>query len=293
MTVSTRPDKKIAVCNCSRNTLQSLTGRRLRVDGERELVDHNHEHQDDGREGGGEGDVPTFDGSPRERLGDGARHGSAVDGGSADAVGGGAVDELAARAVHAVLGVVLEGLDHSDVHKEGDDDGDEDQSAEEHSDHTGQGHADGEDELVADAVKEEGEEEGQKDESRDQSDEDESLRGLGHVAERIAEGVVLECARADCSGNGDDGLDSVQVIVDLGGVDLGAGGSQRGGGARAGGGGLLLEVEVLLELVPGGNSSGDHESHDRGREHNCAAVTGVECGRHSEGRLEGGWAKKE
>jgi len=263
-----------------KNTLQSLTRGSLRVDGKRELVHDDDEDEDDGGEGGGKGDVPTLDGSPGEGLSDGSGLGNSVDGGGSNNIGGGRIDELAARSINAVLGVVLEGADDSDVDEEGDDHGDQDDGSEENSDHTGEGHADSEDELVADAVKEEGEEDNHEDEGGQEGDENESLGGLGDVAELGGEGVVLEVGGADGSGDGDHSLDSVEVVVDLGRVDLVGRGSKGRSRASTGGGGGGLEVKGLLELVPGGDGSSDHEGEDDRSEHDRTAVSGVEGSAH-------------
>lgn len=197
--------------------LQGLTRGSLRVDGERELVDNDDQDEDDGGQSGGQGDVPTVDGSPGQGLGHGAG-GAVVD--VVVLVGGGGINELAARTVNASLSVVLEGTDNPDVDKEGNDHRDQDESSEENSDDTGEGHADGEDELVADAVKEEGEEEHQKDEGSQQSNQNECLRSLGDVTELSAQSVVLEVGGADSSKVGDDGLHAIEVIIDLGRVNL-------------------------------------------------------------------------
>jgi len=196
--------------------LQGLTGGSLGVDGQRELVHHHNQQQDDGRESGADGDEPTIDGTPLKRLGDG----SGLTVGGSLALSGRAVNELAARAINAVLGVVLECLNDTNVDEESDDHGDQDQSAEHNGDHTGQGHADGEDELVADTVEEECEQDHHQDEATDQSDQNESLGGLGDVTERAVQWVVLELAASDGSLKSNHSLHAVQVIENLGGVDL-------------------------------------------------------------------------
>jgi len=271
--------------------LQSLTAAGLRVDGKRELVHHDDEDEDDSGDGGGEGDVPALNGTPGDVLVNVASLGGATDNDGAGEGGAGVTDELAARAVNAAGSVILESADNANVHEEGDDHGDGDQGSEEHSDNTGEGHADSEDELVADAVKEEGEEEHQQDEAGNEGNEDESLRGLGHVADVVRGLVVLEGgggAGDSASVGGDSGLDTVEVVVDLGLVDGEGAGGEGASGSSSGG---LLELVGLLKLVPRSHSSSDHESHDRGSEDNSAAVARGEGGGHR--RKRGGKEKKQ
>lgn len=259
--------------------LQSLARRSLRVDGERELVDDDDQHEDDSGNSGSEGDVPALDGSPGEGLGDSAGLGGSVHGhGLVGEVRVGRVNKLAARAVNAVLGIILESLDDSNVDQEGNDDGDGDQSAESNGNNTGQGHANSEDQLVSDSVEEEGEQEGQQDESGDQGHEDESLRSLGDVADVVRGLVVVEDGGGAASNRG-GGLNSVQVVVDLGLVDGGGGGGQSASSSGGGGGGGL-EVKSLLEGVPGSHGGGNHEGDNGGREDDGAAVTRGEGSRH-------------
>jgi len=210
-------------------------------------------------------------------LGDGSGLGGTVDGEGSLDIDGRRVNELAARSINAVVRIVLEGHDDSNVHEEGDDDRDGDQSAESNGNNAGQGHSDGEDELVADAVKEKGEKEGQEDESGDQGHQDESLRGLGDVAE-VTGAIVVEDGGGTSSDRG-GGLHSVQVVVDLGLVDGGGGGSQRSSSAGARDS-LLLEIKGLLESVPGSDGSGDHETDDGTSENDGAAVARSEGGGH-------------
>jgi len=202
-------------------------------------------------------------------LGDGSGLGGTVDGEGSLDIDGRRVNELAARSINAVVRIVLEGHDDSNVHEEGDDDRDGDQSAESNGNNAGQGHSDGEDELVADAVKEKGEKEGQEDESGDQGHQDESLRGLGDVADVLVGVVVLEVSVGLGNSAGGDrggGLDTVEVVVDLGLVE-GGGLLLRGeGSSGAGRAGRLLEGEGLLESIPGGDGGGDHQSDDRSGE---------------------------
>jgi len=258
--------------------LQSLSRRCLGVDGQGELVDDNDEHEDQSGDGGGKGDVPALNGSPGERLGDGSGSGSSVNGVSSGGLDRGGINELAARSVNASFSIILEGLDDSNVDEEGNDDGDGDESAEEDGNNAGQSHTDGEDELVADAVEEEGEQESQKDESGDQGHQDESLRGLGDVADVVRGLVVVEDGGRD-SVSGGGGLHSVQVVVNLGLVDGGGRGGQRSSSAGSGNSGGL-ELEGLLESVPGSDGSGDHKSDDDTSEDNCAAVARSEGGGH-------------
>jgi len=211
-------------------------------------------------------------------LGDGSGGGGSVNGGGSLDFSVGGVNELAARSINAVLRVILEGLDDTNVDEESNDDGDGDQSAESNGDNAGQGHANSEDELVADAVKEESEQEGQENESGNQGHQDESLRSLGDVADVVGGLVVVEHSAGTASNRG-GGLDSVKVVVDLGLVDGEGGGGEGSSGSSAGRSGLL-ELEGLLEGVPGSDRGSDHESDNGGRKDDGTAVTRGEGGRH-------------
>jgi len=265
---------RICFCRTWSHLLQSLSGGSLGVDGEGELVDNNDQHEDQSGDGGSEGNVPALNGSPGQVLGVGSR--DSLEG--SDGLNRGGINELAARAINAVGSIILEGLDDSNVDEEGNDDGDGDQSAESNGNNAGKGHSDGEDELVADAVKEEGEQQSQKDESGNQSHQDESLRGLGNVADVVRRLVVVEHSGGKASNRG-GGLDSVQVVEDLGLVNGGGGRSQRtsSSSSRCSG---SAELEGLLESVPGSDGSGDHKSDDDTSEDNCAAVARSEGGGH-------------
>jgi len=199
--------------------------------------------------------------------------------GGRDGINGRRSDERTARSVNASLRIILEGLDDSDVDEEGNDDRDEDQDGEGNSDNTGQSHTDSEDELVADAVEEESEEDDHQDESGDQGHQDESLRGLGDVADVVRGLVVVEDGRRDGK-SGDRGLNSVQVVVDLGLVDVAGLRGQSSGGSGSSGGTSGGDLEGLGELVPGSHGGGDHEGNDDTGEDNGAAIARSEGGGH-------------
>jgi len=199
--------------------------------------------------------------------------------GGGDGINGRRSDERSARSINASLRIILEGLDDSDVDEEGDDDREEDQDGEGNGNNTGQSHTDGEDELVADAVEEESEEDGHQDESGNQSHQDESLRGLGDVADVVRGLVVVEDRRRN-SQSGRGGLNSVQVVVDLGLVDGVGGRGQSSSSSVVSGSSGGGELVGLGELVPGSDGGGDHESDDDAGEDNGAAIARSESSGH-------------
>jgi hypothetical protein len=262
--------------------LESFTRGGLGVDGQRELVDDNNEEEDDGRDSGGQGDVPSLDGSPGLVVNNGSRGDGNSSTGASGASGGGlhGVSELAARSIDARVRVILEGTDNTDEDEEGNDDGDDDDSGKGNGNKASDGHSSSEDELVADAVKEEGEEEGQEDKSSQQSNEDKSLGGLDNVAHTGGQVVVAVCGLlVDAAEARVGGLLSGEIEVNLVGGLFGSGSSKgnsgSGGGGRSSGD---LEGHLGLKLEPGGDSGGDHQSDDDRSKNDCTAVSRCERG---------------
>ena len=228
--------------------LQGLTGRSLRVDGERELVDEDNNQENQSNGDGRQNNVPAGLGTPLLELGAGT------------IVRGHRGRESAARAIVALRLVSLEGVGQTDETQKGDDDGGESQEDKSQKDQASEGHAEREDNLVADGVEDEDQQDNSNNEGEDQANQNESLSkldggiNLGHSSA----GVLGAGGGGDVLAGGLAlGSDSIEVIEQFAGVENSVG---VGGRGRAGGHG----VEGGAVRVPSVSKASNGQT-----EHNC------------------------